>query len=407
VIGATTATTTFINAELWGSDARSLRIEATRISALGARPASGERVLDLGGDRIFPGLINAHDHLQLNGLPHLIYRPRYANASRWISDVKRRLDSDPELIAQRAVSRADRLLLGGIKNILSGVTTVAHHDPLHACLIGSQFPTRVLSQFGWSHSLYLDGAASVRRSHHATPVGQPWIIHAGEGTDAEAAAEFDRLLDLDCITSNTLLVHGIAFSAHQQRLLATAGAGLIWCPSSNLNLYGSTPDVSELIALRRIALGSDSRISGGRDLLEELRLAREVSGHDEDTVVPLVTGQAATLLRFADRGVLRQGALADLMVLPAGMSLSQATRADIRLVVLDGRPCYGDWCYAAALDSPENFARVRIDGREKALARAWVQRLAQSPLREPGLEWAAQLRGTPQQRHHHPGGIPA
>jgi adenine deaminase len=182
---------------------------------------------------------------------------------------------------------------------------------------------------------------------------------------------------------------------------------LIWCPSSNLNLYRATPDVAELIALHRIALGSDSRISGGRDLLEELRVAREVSGHDEDTVVPLVTEQAATLLGFADRGVLRPGALADLMVVPAGMSLSQATRADIRLVVLDGHPCYGDWCYAAALDSPENFARVRIDGREKALARAWVQRLAQSPLREPGLEWAAQLRGTPEQRHHHPGGIPA
>jgi cytosine/adenosine deaminase-related metal-dependent hydrolase len=136
MIGAAAATTSFINADLWGSDAHSLRIEASRISALGARPASGDRVLDLGGDRIFPGLINAHDHLQLNGLPHLIYRPRYANASRWISDVKRRLESDPELIAQRALSRADRLLLGGIKNILSGVTTVAHHDPLHACLIG-------------------------------------------------------------------------------------------------------------------------------------------------------------------------------------------------------------------------------------------------------------------------------
>jgi len=406
MICAPAATTTFINADLWGSDAHALRIEATRISALGARPASGDRVLDLGGDRIFPGLINAHDHLQLNGFARLIYRPRYPNASRWISDVKRRLDSDPELIARRAVSRADRLLLGGIKNILSGVTTVAHHDPLHGTLSEAQFPTRVLSHFGWSHSLYLDGAASVRRSHHATPVEQPWIIHAGEGTDADAAAEFDRLLDLDCITSNTLLVHGIAFSAHQQRLLAEAGAGLIWCPSSNLNLYRATPDVTELIGLRRIALGSDSRISGGRDLLEELRVAREVSGQDEDALVPLVTEQAAALLRFADRGVLREGALADLVVLPAGMSLSQATRADIRLVVLDGRPCYGDWSYTAALDSPENFARVRVDGREKALTRAWVQRLAQSPLREPGLEWAAQLRDSPELRHHRRGGTP-
>jgi cytosine/adenosine deaminase-related metal-dependent hydrolase len=388
MIGA--AATSLMNAELWGSDARSLRIEAAHIASLGALPQSADRVLDLGGDRIFPGLINAHDHLQLNSFPRLIYRPRYANASRWIADIEPRLESDPALLAQRAVSRADRLLLGGLKNILSGVTTVAHHDPLHAASSEVQFPTRVLNHFGWSHSLYLDGAASVRRSHHSTPLGQPWIIHAGEGTDAEAAGEFDRLLDLDCITSNTLLVHGIAFTVQQQRLLAQAGAGLIWCPSSNLNLYRATPDVSELIGLRRVALGSDSRISGGRDLLDELRLAREVSRHDEAALVPLVTDQAARLLRLGDRGALRAGALADMVVLPAGMSLSQATRADIRLVVLNGCPCYGDWSYAAALGSPENFEHVSVDGREKALARAWVRRLAQSPLREPGLEWNQQ-----------------
>jgi cytosine/adenosine deaminase-related metal-dependent hydrolase len=382
--------TSFINADLWGCTARSLRIEAAHICSLGARPARGDQVLDLGGDRIFPGLVNAHEHLQLNNFPRLIYRARYPNASRWIADVEPRLENDPELVARRAVPRADRLLLGGIKNILSGVTTVAHHDPLHAALSEPQFPTRVLSHFGWSHSLYLEGAASVRRSHHNTPPGQPWIIHAGEGTDAEAAGEFDRLLDLDCITSNTLLVHGIAFTVQQQRLLATAGAGLIWCPSSNLNLYRATPDVSELIGLRGVALGSDSRISGGRDLLEELRLAREVGKHDDDALVPLVTDQAARLLCLGDRGVLRAGALADMLVLPAGMPLWQATRADIRLVVLNGCPCYGDWSHVAALDSPENFEHVSVDGREKALARAWVQRLAQSPLREPGLEWDVQ-----------------
>ena len=76
MIGTAATATTFVNAELWGSDARSLRIETARISALGAPPASEDGVLDLGGDRIFPGLVNAHDHLQLNGLPRLIYRPR-------------------------------------------------------------------------------------------------------------------------------------------------------------------------------------------------------------------------------------------------------------------------------------------------------------------------------------------
>jgi hypothetical protein len=72
------------------------------------------------------------------------------------------------------------------------------------------------------------------------------------------------------------------------------------------------------------------------------------------------------------------------------MALWQATRADIRLVVLNGCPCYGDWSYVAALGSPESFEHVSVDGRKKALSRTWVQRLARSPLREPGLEWDVQ-----------------
>jgi len=42
--------------------------------------------------------------------------------------VNARLDSSPfrEL---RAVPLTDRLFIGGLKNLLGGATTVAHHDP--------------------------------------------------------------------------------------------------------------------------------------------------------------------------------------------------------------------------------------------------------------------------------------
>jgi cytosine/adenosine deaminase-related metal-dependent hydrolase len=386
--------TTLINAEISGCAARSLRLLDSRIVGIGVQPQSHDRVLDLHGDRVLPGLINAHDHLQLNGFPRLMYRARYDNASQWIADLECRLDRDPGLLAQRAVARSERLFLGGIKNLLSGVTTVAHHDPLQQCLTEAGFPTQVLAHYGWSHSLLLDGASAVRRSHRATPASQPWIIHAAEGTDAQAAAEFAQLGDLGCISANTLLVHGIALNGAQRAQLAGAGAGLIWCPSSNLNLYGSTAQVAELLALRRVALGSDSRISGARDLLGELAVARESSALDEATLQSLVTDSAAALLRLRDRGVLRVGAQADILVLPAGQLLTRASRADVRLVMVNGRACYGEPHYALPLQAPGSFTEVRVDGHDKVLARALLERLAQSQLREVGLEWPEQqLRG--------------
>jgi predicted amidohydrolase YtcJ len=65
------------------------------------------RVVDLRGDRLLPGLVNSHDHLQLNTLPAL-ETDRIAEV-----DARRRRDSAFE--AQVAISRDDRLLVGGLK----------------------------------------------------------------------------------------------------------------------------------------------------------------------------------------------------------------------------------------------------------------------------------------------------
>ena len=211
----------------------------------------------------------------------------------------------------------------GIKNLLSGVTTVAHHDPLYPSL-RSQFPTRVVTRYGWSHSLAMDGEEAVRRSHRACPADQPWIIHAAEGLDAAAGRELTRLESLGCITPNALLVHGLALDHAQHARLAAAGAGLIWCPASNLHLFGSTVDVASIADRRHIVLGSDSRLSGSRDLLAELHVARESSRLEEAELESLVTARPARMLRLFDRGVLEQGALADILVLPADVPLSRA-----------------------------------------------------------------------------------
>jgi cytosine/adenosine deaminase-related metal-dependent hydrolase len=377
---------TFVNADIGGSPAASLRIACSRIAALGGGAGAGDLVVDLDGDRLLPGLINAHDHLHLNTLPPLASTGHWRHAREWVAQVNLRRRTDPAFESCVTVALNERLLIGGLKNLLSGVTTVAHHDPLYPFLVGEHFPTCVLTNYGWSHSLYIDGDEQVRNAYLRTPRDWPWIIHIAEGMDAEAAGEFDRLDGLGCLGANTLIVHGIALGPAQRRRLEDAAAGLIWCPSSNSRLFGRTAEVGELVRRGRVALGTDSRFSGSRDLLCELSAARETTALEAGTLESLVTCDAAALLRLPDRGALKIGGRADLLVLPAGMELSSASRADVRLVMLGGRALYADADYARIVAPTTEWASVRVDGKPKMLESGLVAALSCATVGEPGLE---------------------
>jgi cytosine/adenosine deaminase-related metal-dependent hydrolase len=378
---------TLLNASPWGEDrVTSVRVTGAVITAVGQSPQPGDRIIDLQGDRLLPGLINAHDHLTLNTLPPLPGSTRYQHVREWIVDANTRRRTDRQFEACAQLARDQRLFFGGLKNLLSGVTTVAHHDPLYPGLLQDDFPTRVLPHYGWSHSLYLDGAEAVQECFRRTPRDFPWIIHAGEGIDAEAAAEFTRLDELGCVQPNTLLVHGIAFDAAQRARLLECGAGLIWCPASNLRLFGRTASLGELASAGRVALGTDSRLSGSRDLLAELQVARANCSLPERELERLVTDGAARLLRRSDCGALQVGRRADLLVLPRGLSLVAAERSQIRLVVSGGVARLAHPDYAAQMASPLHWASIDLDGSHRMLHRPLAAILAAAAITEPGLK---------------------
>lgn len=377
-----------INADVAG-ERTAVKVVGSRIAAVGEPPEAHERVLDLAGDRLLPGLINAHDHLQLNHLPRLEPAHRYRHVREWICEVDRARRVEGALKAAVSVPRAERLLLGGVKNLLSGVTTVAHHDPLYPSLCELQYPVRVVARYGWAHSLYIEGEARTAESHRRTPANWPWIIHAAEGADEEAREEFWQLDRLGCLKANTLLVHGVALGAPERRRLSAASAGLIWCPSSNLHLFGLTADVAELIRQGRVALGTDSRLTGGRDLLDELRTAAAQVAAHPGALESVVTRDAAKLLRLTGCGVIAPQARADLIVVPAAMPLERVRRGDLRLVMIDGIALYADADIARALGPAGHWAEVYVDGRVKALEASLVDRLRHLAAREPGLELAA------------------
>ncbi|MGH2520936.1 MAG: amidohydrolase family protein [Anaerolineales bacterium] len=386
---------TFFNAQIVGSEgvfANALRVERGRVAGFKLRTADVR--VDVGGAFIYPGLVNAHDHLELNNFPRLKWRERYTNAREWIADFQPRFESDPALAGPMSIPLADRLFIGGIKNLLSGATTVCHHNPFHRSL-RRDFPVRVVTRRRYSHSLLIDGGERVAREYRDTPRNWPWIIHAAEGTDAEAAGELDRLDRLGCLWPNTVLVHGVNLSERDCAKLAERGGGLVWCPASNHFLLGATAGVRDLARLGRVALGSDSRLSGARDLLAELKCAAATGQVDARALFRMVTVDAAALLRLPQAGRLAPRLPADLLALRAPplagdpfRALLAVERKDLLLVMIGGRPAFGApelaRVFAAGRVKPRP---VRVDGTLKLMDQSLAGRLQNSAIGEPGVEW--------------------
>lgn len=248
--------------------------------------------LDLQGLQILPGLINAHDHLHFALFPRLGSGP-WPNATAWARDIYHP-DDDP-IRTHRQVPKHVRLIWGGLRNLLAGVTTVSHHDPLHE-IFAEEFPVRVLTDFGYAHSLAF--TKNIRECFDATPPGAPFLIHLAEGTDACAADEIFRLHELGALDSRTVLIHAVGLTAEGWHLVKQAGASAIWCPRSNLFTLNRTLDPTLDIPL---ALGTDSPITAQGDLLDELRFVAETYSLPPSTLLDLVTTAPASILRLPPR----------------------------------------------------------------------------------------------------------
>jgi cytosine/adenosine deaminase-related metal-dependent hydrolase len=387
---------TFVNAAVIAADGHihpSIRLHRGVVEALGSTPQRGDTVIDLEEAVVLPGLINAHDHLELNSFPRMKWQPQYRNVCEWIADFQPRFASDPALAKARPDTLDDRVWVGGLKNLLSGVTTVCHHNPLHATL-GRRFPVRIVRRFGLSHSLQIDGDR-VADSYRRTPPAWPWIVHAAEGVDAHAQGEVDRLSSLGCLGENTVLVHGVALDSAQAEHVVARGGSLVWCPSSNDFLFGKTADVNAFVSVRRLAIGTDSRLSGEGDLLDELRAAARTGQLAAPQLVAAVTAHAAKVLRLQGVGCLASGQAADLVAVRRVRSdpydsVIASTRADVRLAMIGGEPLVGDHAMQdvfAARRQP--FAAARVDGQLRLLARWVARRVETLRLAEPGLELVA------------------
>jgi cytosine/adenosine deaminase-related metal-dependent hydrolase len=350
-----------------------LAIHRGRLLPLGDSVADSPQTTryDLSGHLILPGLVNAHDHLEFNLFPRLGRGP-WENASQWAADIYRPHASPVK--EHLRIPKRIRLIWGGIKNLLSGVTTVAHHNSWEPSTFTGMFPVRVVRRYGWAHSIEFSPDLADRC--RATPLRWPFIIHAAEGTGQNERAEVTRLDEMGVLSRRTLLVHAVAAGPAELNVLRRRGTSIVWCPSSNLFTLGRTLSPNAFQSGVVFALGTDSAITGEGDLIDEMRIARTVAGQTAQDVYPLVTTHAAKALRLtAGQGTIRERGVADLVVVKDTGQTPAEALSDLRpeLVLIGGRIMLASQGFAELAGG--DFHLVGVEGRGCLLVRADIPRL--------------------------------
>jgi 5-methylthioadenosine/S-adenosylhomocysteine deaminase len=180
------------------------------------------------------------------------------------------------------------------------------------------------------HSPHGASAAMIRAGFEvAQSMGTPFHIHVAEGqyegarTLAEHGATPVRYLDkLGVLGERMIGVHCVWLDDDEVRLMGERGAGLAYCPSSNMILGDGITRITELMSAGvRIGLGTDGGCTNNRlSVFEEMRMAALLQKvrHLDGTRLPaeeafaMGTRSGAALLGI-DAGDLAPGRVADLV----------------------------------------------------------------------------------------------
>ncbi|MCB5234465.1 MAG: amidohydrolase family protein [Candidatus Cloacimonetes bacterium] len=330
-------------------------------------------------------LINAHDHLIGNWYPKAGKDKPYPNSHIWVEDMKQSAsflernkfwfnDGSFNLLVPEAHALGR---LGAYKNLFSGCSAVHDHGPNQLPKYYQAMPINVIEAYRQCHSITLGnwwGGESPEREMELAGGKMPFIIHLGEGTDEVTKQEFAELERRGLLKENTLLIHGIAFTKEEIVRIAKAGASVCWCQNSNAYLIGETFDIDSALQVgANVVIGTDSTMSGGINLIAELREIHEKYPHIPlNTLFRMVTENSAKALYLSeDYGKLNPDRCRNLLVLDRKKedpfeNILELNAASIKLLVVEDIPRFGD---RDLLDyfpkSEREYTFFDIAGREK------------------------------------------
>lgn len=361
-----------MNGSLDVLDAGKVYVDGQRIAAVQATDAPPPQGFDDAapvvrtGGTIYPGLIELHNHLAYNALP--LWQPprRFTNRGQWggTLDYRRRISGPMGVLGRVAGFIEAVVRYAEAKCLLGGVTT-SQGIALYSNAGARRYYHGLVRNVEQPAPPDLPGAATrIADVEAASAAGflqrlessSCLLLHLSEGVDEVARKHF-KALRVDgrkwAITPALAGIHCAGLRGRDFATLRSRGGTMVWSPLSNLLLYGGTADIARAVREEvTIGLGSDWSPSGSKNLLCELKVAWLVSEqHDAGLrprdLVAMATTNAARILKWDGAiGSVEAGKLADLVVVGGRTGepyehLLEARETSITLVVIDGRPRYG------------------------------------------------------------------
>ncbi len=392
--------------------------------------ASTAAVVDTQGI-IFPGLIDAHNHILFDIFDESDWSPPkvYLNHDQWPNDARYGAMVDAKQYLNGEAGSpvgvgCEMLKYGELKGMIAGTTSIqGSANPANKACYASLVRTidqtpndlgfdRMQTATIFPSTTTADGVCE----NFDAGTTDTYVIHVGEGVDERSRAEFDNLgtvttVDQCLYAPQTAIIHGTAFGAAELQTMADHGMSLVWSPRSNVFLYGGGTDMTKTTnipaALARginVALAPDWSIGGSQNLLDELRFADQVDAAAFGNILTprmlmeMVTINAAHALGLESvLGSIEPGKKADLFVIPAAAdpyaALLAARPADVRLVMIGGRALYGDPAVQAIAPASPGCEALDVCGQAKFVCVAEDGGTATNKLGQTYAELTAQITG--------------
>jgi len=361
------------------TDKTNILIENGRISSVSNKDMGSNISFNAGGV-ISAGLINSHDHLLGTYYPKVGNGP-YENWLPWDNDLK----SAPVYQERQQIDNRDLYLLGAYRNLVSGVVTVSDHIPhFVAEPYYDILPVKAIREYSLAHSVNsfaLTWGDEIEKEYKkALDLDIPFITHIAEGFDSETVQDVKTLDKKGGLGDHSVLIHGIAFSESDMDLIKKRDASVVWCGDSNMFMFNKTTNIKMLLDKKiNVCIGTDSPMSGGENLLYEMHFDRKyfkkhyAEELSDEHIYKMVTVNPAKAFRLYDSGTIKEGNIADLVVVRdrGGSYINSVVSAelkDIMLVVINGMPSYGDVEFAPLFDSlGVKYQNITLAGKEKII----------------------------------------
>ena len=339
--------------------------------------SEGQEGISLSGYTAYPGLINAHDHLLGTYLPKVGNGP-YLNWRPWDDDLKasKIYEERGKITPEEIYRPAD------YRQILSGVTTVSDHIPhvVNEKHIPNSY-IRVLDNYSLSHEFSSydlkwgeSNEIEIKKAKENKDIF--FLTHIEEGFDKEALHGIDILKEQGGLFEKTVLVHCISCSEQDIINIRKAGASMVWSPCSNIFMFDKTANVKSFLDHGvNVCLGTDSPMSGGENLLHEIKFAQDLfyklykEKIDEKDLFRMVTSNPAKAFLQENIASIEENQQADLLILKNNKEnpyqrIISAEMEDIEILIKKGKVLYCKQKYKDLIkDNLEEYQLINLKER--------------------------------------------